>query len=106
MKTFNKLEDELAIELGYGSAEEYLDEIRGTFYFEQRLIKFYKEIAKRYADECAKEALRLASENAEFIAEHQFYEETIKDSVDNVGNYLVFVDKDSILSENNLPSHS
>ena len=64
------------------------------------------EAMQEYANEYAKEALRLASESAKFIAEHQFYEETIKDSVDNVGSYLVFIDKQSILSENNLPSHS
>lgn len=60
---------------------------------------------QEYATEYAKEALRLASENAEFIAEHQFYEETIKDRIDNVGSHLVSIDKHSILSENNLPKH-
>lgn len=61
------------------------------------------EAMKEYAIEVAKEALKNASDNAEFIAEHQFYEETIKDRVDNVGSHLVFIDKQSILSETNIP---
>lgn len=61
------------------------------------------EAMKEYAKEVAKESLKNASENAEFVAEHQFYEETIKDSVDNVGSHLVFIDKQSILNESNIP---
>lgn len=73
------------------------------------------EIAKRYADECAKEALRLASENVKLgISEYR----TRKDGsigwvVTESKNLFIINDgcnicatKESILNKNNLPSHS
>mgnify|MGYP003474487105 CR=1 FL=1 len=97
MKTLEQIKEEVAIELYNAPWSSII-----PYDIDEEIVN---KIAKYYAYECAKEALRLASESAEFIAEHQFYEETIKDSVDNVGSHLVFIDKQSILSESNLPKH-
>lgn len=99
MKTLKLLKEEYAILFcQYPSWEELLNDIP-----HHDIENHTDEVAKLFAKEVAKEALKNASENAEFIAEHQFYEETIKDSVDNVGSHLVFIDKQSILNESNIP---
>jgi len=101
MKTLEEIKEEYAVlYCQYPSWEDFINDIPS-----HEVESHMNEVAKIYSTEYAKEALRLASENAEFIAEHQFYEETIKDRVDNVGSHLVFINKQSILSENNLPKH-
>ena len=86
MKSLEQIKEEYAKEVGYF---DFDDLITNSPTWDSE----YEVVAKRYATEYAKEALRLASESAEFIAEHQFYEETIKDRIDNVGSHLVSIDK-------------
>lgn len=89
MKTLEEIKDEVAQELGFLDWEE-------MFYEDGYEIgdNGIDEVAKRYAKEVAKEALRNASENAK----------TIKNG--NSGSWFdAGIDKQSILSETNLPKH-
>ena len=96
MKTLEEIKNELAIEKGYDSWNEI------TF-FNNRNVVFIEllmdEVAKRYAKEVAIASLEKASENAKVNCNH---EEIKKEFTDVDSGYLYFVDKQSIINENNI----
>lgn len=51
MKSLKQVQEELAKELGYASTEDYFSEIDRTHYCWERLAKFHKESANRFAKE-------------------------------------------------------
>ncbi|MCW8309633.1 hypothetical protein K7A41_00130 [Sphingobacterium sp. InxBP1] len=90
MKTLQEIKDEVAIEDGYTSWEQV-----GAMGVSDWMVD---EIAKRFALEVAKESLRNAAENAE--AEYLCYKApTVYDD----SGHSITVNKESILSENNIP---
>ena len=85
MKTLSEVKDEYAKELGWPSWYYFLLNADGT---RQVLDSDYDEVAKLYAKEVAREALRNAADNAELLEEdYEYYD----------------VDKQSILNESNIP---
>ena len=103
MKILEEIKDDYANEQGRDNWEEYFKWLDLCHTPHDVMQKHYDEIAKRYATEYAKEALNKASENAILIKESQYtaglglsgllYEDTL------------VLDKQSILSEDNLPKH-
>lgn len=92
MKTLQQILDEYAYLMTGEDWEAWITEDYEIDSYDVR------EIAQRYADECAKEALRLASEGCRVI-------KTKLCCGDNYIAYTHLVDKQSILSHDNLPSH-
>ena len=64
MKTLEQIKEEYANEQCRDNWHEYFKWLELCHTPHDVMQKHYDEIAKRYADECAKEALNLASENA------------------------------------------
>lgn len=87
MKNLEQIKEEYAKELAYESWWELSQSIPGV----EACDIVVDEIAKRYATEYAKEALNNASEKAIFDTKGSVYDWEI--------------DKQSILSEDNLPKH-
>lgn len=87
MKTLDEIKNEIAQEIGYESADNYLSELYeiGSIYTIDRINLFINEIAIR----TAKEALKNASENATYILD---------------ANDEVHIVKSSITSEENIPT--
>ena len=46
--------NEVANQIGYNSWEDYMNEIRGTFYERERIEKAWEEVCYRYAQEESK----------------------------------------------------
>lgn len=92
MKTIGQIKDEIAQEIGYESAENYLSELYeiGSIYTLERITLFINEIAIR----TSREALKNASENAK--TEQGYCSDGWTPSVR-------IVDKWSILNESNIP---
>ena len=89
MKTLEEIKEEYAVlYCQYPSWEDFINDIPS-----HEVESHMNEVAKIYSTEYAKEALRLASENADTI------------EVDNGYGLIDVVDKQSILSESNLPKH-
>lgn len=87
MKTLNEIKEEYAKENGCKSWRDLTQ-----YDLRQQDVD---EVAKRYAIEVAKEALKNASENA--ITEQEYKSNGVYDY------YKTIVSKQSILSENNIP---
>lgn len=112
MSRLKQIKDDYANEQGRDDWEEYFKWLDLCHTPHDVMQKHYDEIARRYADECAREALRLASENVR-MEEHDL--EYKKMELVEFGMYSfsgdespveVYISKQSILSEDNLPSHS
>ncbi len=83
MKTLEQIKEEVAIEFGYKNWFEF----RHNYHYSVS-IEHYSDIAsKRYADECAREALSLASKK--FLGSSDFAVDT----------------REAILHQSNLPKH-
>lgn len=94
MKTLEQIKEEYAKELGYSSWN--------AIGYDANYSKRTDEVARRYATECAKESLRLASENATIV--NRFGNDIGCYSFD-INRNKIWINKQSILSESNLPKH-
>lgn len=100
MKTLTDIKDEIAQEIGYESAENYLSELYeiGSIYTLERITSFINEVAIR----TSREALKNASENARIIDTHGEKAEVVYDST--LPDLTYIIDDESILNESNIPS--
>ena len=96
MKKIEEIKNEFAKQLSYNSWSEFrMINNRNVIRFEAAM----DEVAKRYAKEAAIASLEKASENAKVNCNH---EEIKKEFTDVDSGYLYFVDKQSIINENNI----
>lgn len=93
MKTLEQIKDEESVNHGWKSYNAILDAVNTGVVSGFSFADLWEDITERYATECAREALRLASENANMEAVH------------NGVSRDIIINKHSILSENNLPKH-
>lgn len=100
MKTLDEIKEEVALDDNFNSWQILFESC--AMYDYGRLEKAIKEIAKRYATEYAKEALRLSSENATIV--NKFGNDIGYYTFDSSRN-KIWVNKQSILHESNLPKH-
>lgn len=54
MKTISEIKNEVAKEIGYESWEDYMEEIKGSFYEAERKEKIWEEVNKRLTEEAIK----------------------------------------------------
>lgn len=98
MKTLEHIKEEYAIVYcQYPSWGDFINDIPN-----HDVESHMNEVAEIYATEYAKEALRLASENATIV--NKFGNDIGSYTFDNIG-YKVWINKQSILSDYNLPKH-
>lgn len=116
MKTLEQIKEEYFKELGFKDLDHAIMEIaigKSKIASATILENHFSEIAKLYATECAKEALRLASENAKIWCEssisglelNSYTKFLVDDNNIAFDSETVNVYKQSIISENNLPKH-
>ena len=98
MKTLKEIKNEIAKEIGYESADNYLSELYeiGSIYTIDRINLFINEIAIR----TSKEALKNASENVKMKEGDR---RPPLGSFDYIGTHYTVVDRQSILNESNMP---
>lgn len=93
MKTLEDIKDEYANECGRDSWEDYFKWNELCHMPLSHMQVAHDEIAKRFALEVAKEALKNAADNAKLDAEWSY----------SVNDVVHSVDKQSIIDENNIP---
>lgn len=100
MKTLQEIKDEYAKDMACSNYAELLNKLTWSGEFEE-MEKFHDEVAKRFAIEVAKEALRNASENIDqkkLDYENPYDYSVGVTMVPNTENI------ESVLDENNIPS--
>lgn len=102
MKTLEQIKEEYAIVYcQYPSWEDFINDIPS-----HEVESHMNEVAKIYSTEYAKEALRLASENARVMTKNIDTENELEVlSWTDSRNVKFTMSKQSILSEDNLPKH-